>query len=312
MGMKKAAQGVRALAVVAMMAAGLFVVMVGWAGQTEGRAKILGIAYVKFKMTDPEKALDFYGGELGLVRAGMSGHGNKVDAQSFVVNQYQRVGLVTTAPGTGGSYLVEIGFATDDLAKMRTYLTAKGVAADKIMQRPDGTRYFETQDPEGNKIVFVEQKRNGKEEGTPGAISHKLIHAGFIVKDPAVEDRFYMDLLGFTAYWHGGMKEDETDWKSMQVPDGTDWIEYMLRVPANADKHTRGVMYHISLGVTSVAEAAKELETNGHEIGEPKIGRDGKWQLNLYDPDGTRVELMEFTPTGKTCCSEFMGKHPTP
>jgi len=22
----------------------------------------------------------------------------------------------------------------------------------------------------------------------------------------------------------------------------------------------------------------------------------GKWQLNLYDPDGTRVELTEFTP----------------
>ena len=26
---------------------------------------------------------------------------------------------------------------------------------------------------------------------------------------------------------------------------------------------------------------------------EPQIGRDGKWQLNLYDPDDTRVELME-------------------
>jgi hypothetical protein len=27
------------------------------------------------------------------------------------------------------------------------------------------------------------------------------------------------------------------------------------------------------------------------------VGRDGKWQLNLCDPDETRVELMEFKPT---------------
>ena len=45
---------------------------------------------------------------------------------------------------------------------------------------------------------------------------------------------------------------------------------------------------------------------------QPKIGRDGKWQLNLYDPDGTRVELMEFTPVEKPCCSEFTGEHPKP
>jgi len=44
----------------------------------------------------------------------------------------------------------------------------------------------------------------------------------------------------------------------------------------------------------------------------PKIGRDGKWQLNLYDPDETRVELMEFTPVEKPCCSEYTGPHPKP
>ncbi|HYX82893.1 MAG TPA: hypothetical protein VE714_10905, partial [Gemmatimonadales bacterium] len=25
----------------------------------------------------------------------------------------------------------------------------------------------------------------------------------------------------------------------------------------------------------------------------PQIGRNNRWQLNLYDPDGTRIELME-------------------
>ena len=44
---------------------------------------------------------------------------------------------------------------------MRTYLTAKGVAANEIFTWPDGTKYFEMQDPEGNKIVFVAGEMEG-------------------------------------------------------------------------------------------------------------------------------------------------------
>jgi hypothetical protein len=32
----------------------------------------------------------------------------------------------------------------------------------------------------------------------------------------------------------------------------------------------------------------------------PKVRRDGKWQLNLYEPNLTRSELMEFKPAEKT------------
>ena len=59
-------------------------------------------------------------------------------------------------------------------------------------------------------------------------VSKVMIHAGFVVHDRAAEDKFYKDLLGFHLYWHGGMKDDETDWVDMQVPDGTQWLEYML------------------------------------------------------------------------------------
>ena len=29
------------------------------------------------------------------------------------------------------------------------------------------------------------------------------------------------------------------------------------------------------------------------KLGVPNVGRNGRWQLNLFDPDGTRTELME-------------------
>ncbi len=140
-----------------------------------------------------------------------------------------------------------------------------------------------------------------------------MIHAGFVVKNRAAEDRFYKEILGFHVYWHGGMKDGEDNWVDMQVPDGADWIEYMLNVPPNASHKTLGVMNHIALGVPDIHAAQQQLIKNGWKGTEqPKIGRDGKWQLNLYDPDETRVELMEFTPVEKPCCSEYTGPHPKP
>jgi catechol 2,3-dioxygenase-like lactoylglutathione lyase family enzyme len=142
----------------------------------------------------------------------------------------------------------------------------------------------------------------------------RIIHAGIIVHDRAAEDKFYKDILGFHVYWHGGMKDGEDHWVDMQVHDGTDWIEYMLDVSPDANKRTLGVMNHIAIGVVDIkSELARLDEENVVPILEqPKIGRDGKWQLNLYDPDDTRVELMEFTPVQKPCCSDYTGPHPKP
>ena len=285
-----------------------------WSAATEataGRAKILGIAYVKVRVTDLGKAKAFYGDVLGLSAAAAK-NGNGVQA-SYSVNGSQRVELATTAPGTNGSYLAEVGLATDSVMKMRAYLTAKGVTASEIFSWPEGTKYFETQDPEGNKIVFVEQKWELGSGGAGKAISHRLLHTGFVVKDWKAESRFYEDVLGFRLYWKGGFKDDGLDWYEIQVPDGDNWIEYMLNIPANADHKELGVQNHFSLGVASADAAAKSLRERGlKEFDGPEIGRDGKNSLDAYDPDLTRVEVMEFVPTGKVCCGEYGGKHPGP
>jgi catechol 2,3-dioxygenase-like lactoylglutathione lyase family enzyme len=281
----------------------------GWTTDTLGRPKILGIAYVRIRVTDVEKAKAFYGGVLGLQSRDLK-NGDGVQA-TFVVNANQSVELSKTAAGAGGSYLEEIGLLTDNVARMRTYLTAKGIPADKIWTRPDSVAWFATQDPEGNRIVFVEQKNATAGAGTPGAISHKLLHAGFVVKDWKTENRFYEDALGFRLYWKGGFKDDGLDWYEIQVPQGDNWIEYMLDIPANADHKELGVQNHFSLGVANAGNAAETLRSRGQkEFDGPEIGRDGKNSLDVYDPDLTRVELMEFTPAAKPCCSEYTGAHP--
>ena len=207
-----------------------------------------------------------------------------------------------------------VAFTTDNIVALRRYLIAKEIKATQIEGRPDHSLSFMTHDPEGHPIEFVE---HGKGEVAPppaSAVSHRMIHAGFLVHDRAVEDHFYPEVLGFRPYWHGGMKDNETDWVSLQVPDGTDWLEYMLNQPAHPDLHLTGVMNHISFGVVDMKKAQALLESHGwktHGDEHSQMGRDGKYQLNVFDPDMTRIELMEFKPAEKPCCSEFTAPHPS-
>jgi catechol 2,3-dioxygenase-like lactoylglutathione lyase family enzyme len=295
----------------AILSVAALVALPCWGAETTGRPKIYGIAYVKVKVTDVQKAQAFYGGLLGMASNGSSCKG--VANPCFVVNPYQHVELVQTSARDRGSYLAEIGLTTSDLQQMLRYLTARGVRASEILRRADGRKYFDLEDPEGNHLAFVETSGDDAEIQRAGQISNRMFHAGFVVKDLKAESRFYEDILGFRLYWRGGFKDDGTDWYEIQVPDGDNWIEFMLNIPATADHKELGVQNHFSLGVVNARVAAEKLRAKGaKEFDGPEVGRDGKNALDIYDPDWTRVELMEFTPVQKPCCAEYTGPHPKP
>jgi hypothetical protein len=63
----------------------------------------------------------------------------------------------------------------------------------------------------------------------------------------------------------------------------------------------------MGLGVEGIQAPYAVVQERGYKPPQPpQIGRDGKWQLNLYDPNMTRAELMEFKPVQKPCCSEMI------
>ena len=71
---------------------------------------------------------------------------------------------------------------------------------------------------------------------------------------------------------------------------------------------------HPDLVVSDMKKAQALLESHGwksHGDEKAQLGKDGKWQLNVYDPDLIRVELMEFKPVEKPCCSDFTAPHPS-
>lgn len=302
-----------AVASAIMLAAVAMMVAVCWSSSTPQRPKITGIATVRLEVSDSKAADNFYS-QLNVLMGPCRVCGWRQSAALLPTGQDI---ISWKAEGTH-HHVAGVGLQIDDHRAMMDYLNSKNIRFEEVLPT-DAPAYLVVTDPEGHEVRFVETGKDYtwlsiKDEirkSQPSPI--RLIHAGWVVKDREMMDRFYRDVLGFHLYWQGGMKDDRVDWVSMQVPDGTDWIEYMLNVPENADKHLLGVMNHIALGVPSVREAAEQLKKNGVKLTEePKIGRDGKWQLNLYDPDETRVELMEFAPVEKPCCSEFTGQHPRP
>jgi catechol 2,3-dioxygenase-like lactoylglutathione lyase family enzyme len=282
-------------------------------GDAPKRPRIVGIARVQILTSDISAARAFYTKVLG--QAHDCNWCEGLPSRSFLVNLSQGIAL-SKAPSPAPSNLIEeIDFVTDSIAELRRFLTANKIGVSKPNKPEDN--YLTVTDPEGHRIGFVQrsvmlQLTERQSQSVDTVFPFRIIHAGIIVHDQATEDHFYKDILGFRLYWHGGRTDEDTSWVDMQVPDGTDSLEYMLNVSPNADHHTLGVMNHIAIGVADIkSETARLREEDVVPIlDQPKIGRDGKWQLNLYDPDDTRVEFMEFTPTQKPCCSEFTGPHP--
>jgi catechol 2,3-dioxygenase-like lactoylglutathione lyase family enzyme len=285
--------------------------------QVTPRPHILGVSHLCVYASDPAASEHFYAAQLGATK----GPDPETRAGSrFYFSPTQFVEVIPLPAEHSLSRIDHVAYLTDDVTAMRVYLKAKGTAPVGPMHMSKEGSWFDTTDPEGNKVQFIQSGHSVPAAQAGAPISSHVIHVGFLVKDRTKEDPFYKGLLNFRPYWFGGMHEGHTDWISQQVPDGTDWLEYMLVGgpsdvdPAKVDAHQLGVLNHFSLGVPSMKTAVATL-TSGHRLpaehNGPQIGKDGKWQYNLYDPDGTRVELMEFAPVSEPCCSPFTASNPT-
>jgi catechol 2,3-dioxygenase-like lactoylglutathione lyase family enzyme len=304
------------------------------AGKEIKRPAIVGVAHIRLRTDNVDAARAFYRGMLGFDETWVKGSDNNLLFTNFKVNDHQFIQVFPGLKSPTEDRLVDIAFETTDAQQLRAYLGSKGVEMADTLEpvkakslvsadsdiigdfirgiSPDVALSFTVRDPDGHLVEFVQYlprsmyaKDFGKHLGAR-RISERIIHVGVTVKDREAADHFYRDILGFKLQWHGGMKDEVTDWVAMRVPQGTDWLEYMLNVH-DPSPRTLGVMHHFSLGVPSVKNSYQEILKRGmKDVEPPKVGRDGKWQLNLYDPDGTRAELMEPTPVEKPCCSPIL------
>ena len=283
------------------------------------RPKITGISHLAVYTSDAAATDHYYRATIGAVKVPDPENPKGV---RYAFNDVQFVEVLPLPTGSGINRLDHVALNTDDAEGMRKYLAAKSWKTPaSVSKGADGSRWFSVADPEDNKVQFVQPARLPKTVAAPNVIGRHIIHVGILVRDRAVEDTFYRDLLGFRPYWWGGMKEGKVDWVSQQTPDSHDWLEYMLEsgasgpgLPPNMTQRLLGVLDHVSVGVASVDEAQKTLiagnRLSGVHDDSPKTGRDGKRQFNMYDPDQVRIELMNFRATEKPCCSPFTADGP--
>jgi catechol 2,3-dioxygenase-like lactoylglutathione lyase family enzyme len=280
-------------------------------GHAAERPKIVGIANIAVKVDNLDEARKFYSGVVGMAEAfqtkdpGVTG-----DLACFKVNDHQYVEVSPTLKGEAEDRLIRIGFETTDARGLRDYLAGKGVAVPSKVDRDlNGNRSFVVKDPDGHSVQFVQympgsiHSRDFGKHLSEKRVSDHMLHVGVRVMDPAKADGFYKDILGFRLQWKDGRTDERDEWISMMVPDGYDWVEYMVTENTPTPQQL-GVLHHYALDTLDVQKVYQTVVERGYTPPrEPAIARDGRWLLQLYDKNYTRTEMMIRKPVQTPCCS---------
>jgi catechol 2,3-dioxygenase-like lactoylglutathione lyase family enzyme len=255
---------------------------------TGPRPHVLGISHVGLRVSDLAASRAFYEEFLGL-------RGLRMGARQYV----------ELIPGLAPDEdrLDHVALETDDAEGLRRHLASRGVEVPDRLTRDQAGRRFTVHDPDGHAVELVQaspprRRAPGRSDGPLGVpVSGRILHLGIIVGDVPAALKFYVDVLGLAESWRGSRSGTELSWINVMVPDGGEYVEFMLYGERPAPSE-RGTQHHVCLEVADLANAQALLEARPYRASysrplEPRVGTNRKRQLNLYDPDGTRVELME-------------------
>jgi catechol 2,3-dioxygenase-like lactoylglutathione lyase family enzyme len=269
------------------------------------RPRIFGIAHYAIKVADLQKARAYYKDFLGFDEPFSLKNADGSVSMAFIkVNDYQ---YIEVSPGLKPreDRLSHLSFFTDDAEAMRVYLGASGIKVpDQVPKGRSGNLNFTVKDPDGHGVEIVQYLPDGWALQNKGRflpdtrISQHIAHVGILVGDANAAKQFYGEILGFQETWRGSAAGSSTvSWINMRVPNGTDYVEFMLFKDEPATDR-RGTEHHICLETPSIPHSLERLKAREYSVtyGRPleiRTGINRKRQLNLYDPDGTRAELME-------------------
>ena len=272
---------------------------------------LLGLAHVGFRVGDLEQARTFYHGVLGYEEAfDLKAPDGHIALAYFKVNDNQFIEILPGIPAGKTVMMTHIAFYTDDIEKLHKMMEERGLSPVKINQGKDGNRNFGIRPPPGQNLEFLEfvqympegwhLQSKGKSLGEHRISTH-LEHAGIIATDFETARHFFVDQLGFTITWDYKKDGVRTNLLHLRMPGPSgDYVEIGNPVKPPAGRWI-GVEAHIALTVPDVPAAQKLVVEHGYtgDLKPPLFGADDRWQLNLYDPNGSRVEFMSPKPKGK-------------
>ena len=268
------------------------------------RPRIVGLSHIALYVHDLEKSRAFYKDFLGFDEPySLTNKDGSVHLTWIKINDRQTIELFPEQTN-GTDRLYHVALETDDAVAMRDYLAAHGVKVpDKVGKGKIGNLNYFIKDPDGHIVEIVQYAPDSWSTINQGKflpdtrIATNIPHMGILVGDVDAAKKFYEDILGFKEIWRGAKNPAVLSWIHEQIPDGKGFFEFML-YPELPDADKRGKYHHFCLEVPDIEKAKAILAERAEHCHytkalEIQTGINHKRQLNVYDPDGTRVELME-------------------
>lgn len=227
----------------------------------------------------------------------------------------------------------KVNYEVDDIQAMRDRLINAGVALkEDVHTTVDGSREMAVLDPDGNEIQFTEYGKDSVIPLTPAGKREPYSPLKFTtqvalqIQDEINMRNFYCRGLGlkkvFTLTYgdlansleRSGMADEQT-LSGLRMMAAMPCIDYIEVAPhqyieffyctGQEKKEERDLSkfygyQHICLEVTDIHAAWDAVTYNGIKPDtEIALGAEGAYQFWLVDPDGNRLELMEYAPGAK-------------
>ena len=264
---------------------------------------VIGIANVTFKVADLDKARDYYQKILGFAEAfDLKDHAGKVSSAYFKVNDDQYIEIIPTLKPGELNREERVVFQSIDLEKLHALYESRGLNPSKIQKGPDSNPVFRVVSPEGNNLDFLQYSKDSEQAKvrgrflSPDRIATHLWHVGVMTKDAATSGPFYREKLGFTNLRFGNRGEYlETPGRDLN----TETKPPLADTPATHNQYESeqwGAVNHIGIEVADMRSARDLLQKRGGFDDlrvRAHVGNNRHWLMFLFDPAGTRTEIVE-------------------
>ncbi len=226
----------------------------------------------------------------------------------------------------------KLNFEVDDIKKIKDILVKAGVEISKDIHRVvDGALEIVVHDPDGNEVQFTEYSKDGliplTEKENHKVYSHVKFttQVAYNVEDAVNMRNFYTkglnlklvktlkysDLLDYLE--KNGASLDET--LHIKAIADERWIDFIEVAPhqyielfynygefkqVERDLFDYYGYQHLCLEVSDINECKAALLKNGLKLDKDiTLAADNSYQLWVTDPDGNRIEIMQYTAESK-------------
>jgi lactoylglutathione lyase len=224
----------------------------------------------------------------------------------FKVNDDQYVEVTPDLPPNQIRRQARVVVLSSDLRRLHEIYVGRGANPGPIVTGPDGNPVFRIEGPDDARIDFLQYVPGSQQTRARGRflsserVSTHLWHVGIYTSDPAMRTAFYEQKLGLAGGRDlpGGRNEyietprSDRNLETKHPPLDPD----NPATRAQYEREVMGAVQHMALEVADMRAARDMVQRRGRLSDlqvRAHVGNNRHWLMHLFDPDGSRTEVME-------------------